>query len=193
MMTKCRFLKHKMKIFKWIIFKNPLKARGLHPLGAPSVHPVDFLIPEDRMLISKAWNENLWAVYFQKPTQSSKCWLPKHDMKTRCWSPKHQTETFEKAVFTESLKVLETTPNRCIFGAPITRMEIKPQTHELDLESLGWLFQNQLKDWGLVGDRYPLGPLEGKKASRKALGLLSRKAIPLWARGGLLVKWADVW
>jgi hypothetical protein len=64
----------------------------------------------------------------------------------------------------------------------IARVEIKPQTRGLDLESLGWLFQNQLKYWGLVGDRYPPGPLEGKKASRKALGLLSRKAIPSWAR-----------
>jgi hypothetical protein len=84
---------------------------------------------------------------------------------------------------------LEATLNRCTFGAPITRMEIKPQTRELDLESLGWLFQNQLKDWGLVGDRYPPGPLEGKKA----LGLLFCKAIPSWARGGLLVEWADAW
>jgi hypothetical protein len=42
-----------------------------------------------------------------------------------------------------------------------------------------------------VGDRYPPGPLEGKKASRKALGLLSRKAIPSWARGCLLAELAD--
>jgi hypothetical protein len=27
-----------MKTFEWIIFKNPLKARGLHPLG---VHPMN--------------------------------------------------------------------------------------------------------------------------------------------------------
>jgi hypothetical protein len=32
------------------------------------------------------------------------------------------------------------------------------------------------------------GPLEGKKASREALGSLSHKAIPSWARGGLLVE-----
>jgi hypothetical protein len=70
--------------------------------------------------------------------------------------------------------------NRCTFDVPIARMEIKPQNRELDLESLGLLFQNQLKDWGLMGDRYPWGPLEGKKASRKALGLLSRKAVPSW-------------
>jgi hypothetical protein len=28
-----------MKTFERIIFKNPLKARELHPMGAPSVHP----------------------------------------------------------------------------------------------------------------------------------------------------------
>jgi hypothetical protein len=31
----------KMKTFEWIIYKNPLEARGLHPLGAP-VHPMKF-------------------------------------------------------------------------------------------------------------------------------------------------------
>jgi hypothetical protein len=36
-----------------------------------------------------------------------------------------------------------------------------------------------------VGDRYPPGPLEGKKASRKGLGPLFRRAIPSWARGGM--------
>jgi hypothetical protein len=30
-----------MKTFERIVFKNPLKARGLHPLGAPSVHPMN--------------------------------------------------------------------------------------------------------------------------------------------------------
>jgi hypothetical protein len=35
------------------------------------------------------------------------------------------------------------------------------KNRKLDLESLGRLFQNQLKDWVLVGDRYPPGPLEG--------------------------------
>ena len=34
------------------------------------------------------------------------------------------------------------------------------------------------------GGQIPPGPLEGKKASRKAPGLLLRKAIPSWARGG---------
>jgi hypothetical protein len=30
-----------MKTFEWIIFSNPLKARGLHPLGTPLVHPMN--------------------------------------------------------------------------------------------------------------------------------------------------------
>jgi hypothetical protein len=42
-----------------------------------------------------------------------------------------------------------------------------------------------------MGDKYPPGPLEGKKALREALGLLPRKAIPSWARRELLAKWAD--
>jgi hypothetical protein len=43
-----------------------------------------------------------------------------------------------------------------------------------------------------VGDRYPPGPLEGKKASRGALGQLPRKAIPLWVGLELLVERADL-
>jgi hypothetical protein len=130
-MIECWFLRHEIKIFEWIIFKNPLKTRGLHP--------IDFLIPEDKMLTSKSWyddktliskasNEDLWEDCFYLITQS-----------------------------------LGATPNRSTFITPIARVEIMPQTGELDLEFLGWLFQNQLKDWGLVGDRYPLCPLEGKK------------------------------
>jgi hypothetical protein len=38
---KARFL---MKTFEWIIFQNPLEARGLHPLGAPPVHPMKFRV-----------------------------------------------------------------------------------------------------------------------------------------------------
>jgi hypothetical protein len=31
--------KTKMETFEWTISKNSLKARGLHPMGAPLVHP----------------------------------------------------------------------------------------------------------------------------------------------------------
>jgi hypothetical protein len=57
--------------------------------------------------------------------------------------------------------------------------------------SLTFIHHGRSPREGGVGDRYPPGPLEGKKASRKALGLLFRKAIPSWARGELLVEWAD--
>jgi hypothetical protein len=43
---------------------------------------------------------------------------------------------------------------------------------------------NRSYDHAAMGDRYPPGPLEGKKASRKAPGSLFRKAIPSWAKGG---------
>jgi hypothetical protein len=63
----------------------------------------------------------------------------------------------QKIVFTESLRVQKQRLDRLIVKAFL----IKIKNCKLDLESLGRLFQNQPKDWGLVGDRYPLGPLEG--------------------------------
>jgi hypothetical protein len=42
----------------------------------------------------------------------------------------------------------------------------------------------QIKNQGMflaVGDRYPPGPLEGQKTSRKALGPIVHKVIPSWA------------
>jgi hypothetical protein len=47
-----------MKTFEWIIFKNPFEAWGLHPLGAPSVHPMN--------------------LEFQR----AECWSPKHKPET---------------------------------------------------------------------------------------------------------------
>jgi hypothetical protein len=43
-----------MKTFEWIICKNPLEARGLHPLGVPSVHPMNFKVLLYKMLTSEA-------------------------------------------------------------------------------------------------------------------------------------------
>jgi hypothetical protein len=63
----------------------------------------------------------------------------------------------QKIVFTESLRVQKQRLDRPSFKAFL----IKIKNCKLDLESLGRLFQNQPKDWGLVGDSYPLGPLEG--------------------------------
>jgi hypothetical protein len=68
---------------------------------------------------------------------------------------------YQKIVFTELLRVQKQQLDRPIFRAFLTKIK----NCKLDLESLGRLFQNQLKDWGLVGDRYLPGPLEGMKAS----------------------------
>jgi hypothetical protein len=46
--------RHEMKTFEWIIFKNPLEARGLHPLGAPAVHTMNHHPRRSKMLTSKA-------------------------------------------------------------------------------------------------------------------------------------------
>jgi hypothetical protein len=43
------------------------------------------------------------------------------------------------------------------------------RAHRPDQEPLSRLFQNQLKDWGLVGDRYPLGPLGGERPLHGAI------------------------
>jgi hypothetical protein len=55
----------------------------------------------------------------------------------------------------------------------------------------GLIISKSAQRLGLVGDRYPPGPLEGKKALRGALGQLPRKAIPSWAGAELLAGWAD--
>jgi hypothetical protein len=47
-----------MKTFEWTIFSTPLKARGLHPLGAPN----ESSTLKDRMLISKAWTNDKMMV-----------------------------------------------------------------------------------------------------------------------------------
>jgi hypothetical protein len=66
---------------------NPLKARGLHPLGAPPVHPID-----------------------HQP-QRTKCWFLKHELKMKqCWFLKHEfwkrleTKTFEWVIFSNPLE-----------------------------------------------------------------------------------------
>jgi hypothetical protein len=68
------------------------------------------------------------------------------------------------------------------------------QNRKLDLESLAWLFQNQLKDWGLVGDEYPPGPLEGLA---KGFGPIVLQGRPFVGQGrtasrmGRRREWAD--
>jgi hypothetical protein len=63
----------------------------------------------------------------------------------------------QKIVFAELFRIQKQWLDIPIFKAFLIRIK----NLKLDLESLGRLFQNQPKDWGLVGDRYPPGPLEG--------------------------------
>jgi hypothetical protein len=53
------------------------------------------------------------------------------------------------------------------------------RTHRKDQEPLSRLFQNQLKDWGLVGDRYPPGPLEGERPLHGSTDQLPHKVVSL--------------
>ena len=63
---------------------------------------------------------------------------------------------------------------------PITNKDRK-----LDLGSLGRLFQNQPKDQGLVGDRYPRVHWKDKRPHERPKGPINRKVIPSWAWGGM--------
>jgi hypothetical protein len=112
------------------------------------------------MLISKAWDEDLWVDYFQKSTQSSgatpigcifgapnRFLIPEDEMLTsKAWYDdetlisKASNEDIWEDCFFWVTQSLGATLNRCTFGMPIARVEIMPQTRELDLESLGWLF-----------------------------------------------------
>ena len=68
---------------------------------------------------------------------------------------------------------------------------VMQRTHRQDQEPLSRLFQNQLKDWGLVGDRYPPGPLEGERPLHGATDQLPRKVVSSWAGKRQQVKWVD--
>jgi hypothetical protein len=57
-----------MKTFERIIFKNPLKARGLHPLGAPN----ESSTPRGRMLTSKAYGETKTRLTSEKAQREDK-------------------------------------------------------------------------------------------------------------------------
>jgi hypothetical protein len=185
-----------MKTFEWIIFSNSLKARGLHPLGAPPVHPMDHQLQKTecwflkhQMRMKQCWllKHEFWKSLKWRPSSGlfsvihSKLGGYTHWVHLQCtqWilkfkkqnadlqsiNPKQSTNFWGikwrlmnngrrkqlKIVFTESLKVQKQRLNRPIFKA----FPIKNKNRKLDLESLGRLFQNQPKDWGLVGTDIP--------------------------------------
>jgi hypothetical protein len=81
----------------------------------------------------------------------------------KCWFQKLKIKTFEWIISKIHSKLGGYTQQQ-------NKNQAIQQTHRPDQESLGRLFQNQLKDWGLVGDRYPPGPLEDERSLREASG-----------------------
>jgi hypothetical protein len=102
-------------------------------------------------------------------------------------------KTFERTTLNVSLKVYELHSTGTLSVHPLT--EWKPR-HIANLRAgpriFGLIISKSTQRLGACGGHISPGPLEGKKASREALGLLSHKAIPSRARGGLLAEWADM-
>jgi hypothetical protein len=75
-----------MKTFEWIIFKNPLEARGLHPLRAPPVHPMKFRVLQYVMLTSKArvLRQNTGFRVNKAEGDSKKSFLPNYPESISC-------------------------------------------------------------------------------------------------------------
>jgi hypothetical protein len=58
---------------------------------------------------------------------------------------------------------------------------VKIKDCKLDQGSLGWLFQNQPKDRGLVGDRYPRVHQKDKRPHERPADPIVHEVIPSWA------------
>jgi hypothetical protein len=95
------------KTFEWIIFKNPLKARGLHPLGAPVVHPMN-----NHPRKTKCWP-------LKHTTKLRQGWpLKKHKWKIKVISEKIWNEDLRVDYLQKSTRSSGATPIGCTFGVP---------------------------------------------------------------------------
>jgi hypothetical protein len=90
----------------------------------------------------------------------------------------------QKIVFIESLRIQKQRLDILIFKAFL----IKIKNCKLDLESLGRLFQNQPKDWGLWGTDITRVHWKAKRPRERPMGPIIRKVIPSWAWGGTPAK-----
>jgi hypothetical protein len=98
---------HEMKTFEWIIFKNPLEARGLPPLGAPLVHPMN------RHLRSR----QCWPLKHR--ARSKQGWPPtKYKWKIKVVSDNTRSEDLWVDYLQKSTRRSGPTPIGCTFGAP---------------------------------------------------------------------------
>jgi hypothetical protein len=75
-------------------FKYPLKARGLHPLGAPLVHPTDSQHLEAKMLISIKMKTFEWITSkIHSKLGGYTLWVPYNSTKNRpCSEPTNRTK-----------------------------------------------------------------------------------------------------
>jgi hypothetical protein len=169
MKIKCWFLKHGMKI-KWWFLRSMRwgSSSGLfsviHSKIGGYTHWVHLWCTQ-RILNPKGQNADQW--------QSTDFW-------SIGWRPSNvPKEGNERMLFYWITQSSEAMIHRVYFQST----HYQNQNRKMDLESLGWLFQNQLKDWGLVGDRYPPGPLEGIKASRRVFGLIISQGHPFVGQG----------
>jgi hypothetical protein len=128
---KCWLLKHRMKIFEGIISSNPLKAQKLHPLDAPSVHPMN------------------------RQLQKTKCWSLKHELTLRCWFLKHEMKTFEWIVFSNPFEARGLHP----LGAPLVH-PMNPETPRTKCRSLKhrlmakcWFLRHESKSETMVSKK----------------------------------------
>jgi hypothetical protein len=85
-------------------------------------------------------------VSFQRPTQKFQMLTSKARSDDKTLISKAPKEDLWRMFFIESLRVQKQRSTGTPLEAPITKMKIKSQSRKLDPESLGWLFQNQLKD-----------------------------------------------
>jgi hypothetical protein len=119
------------------------------------------------MFFDNTQSEDLRVDYFQKSTRSSgaKPIGCTSGAPTEVQGPAVQNDDLQSASLRQntSFRVIKAEGAVRNHFYQITRkvFPVINKDRKLDLGSLGRLFQNQPKDRGLVGDRYPPGPLEG--------------------------------
>jgi hypothetical protein len=167
-----------------------IKARGLHPMGAPSVHPME------------SWN-------FE-----AECWTLNHTMKTfeliisksnqSSWTTpigctfgapnrvmKYQKKMVNSKASSEDLWIDYFKIKSKLGGyTNWVHLQCTQRSHEISKENVelkskwwgpfNWLFQNQFKDQGLVRDGYLSDPHKCKNAPG-ATQQSPLWGVPLWA------------
>ena len=102
------------------LFQNQLKARGLHPLGAPSVHLMNHLPRE-----AECWS-------LKHTTKLRRDWpMKKHKWKIKVISANTWSEDLQVDCLQKSTQSSGATPIGCTFGAPNEIRVLKNQNADL--------------------------------------------------------------